>query len=800
LEAFREARLYASELNAIHPSGLNPASRVIASDGKRVLAGWYDQAVPVLDIPFDAIDPHSPQMTELISLFGAVALEKYYTTLLPAIRPVRYWKPVKLVGGLAKQKEQVPINSFGVTITTDFAHLFNPRSRAERSFIARHAYISSKRRERYIEPIDRIIRAATPPSVTNSKTLEDTGKPSEIIKPFRNARALEHKVMLLIGSAGAGKSTFVDYLQDQALPADIRSKTLWIRIDMNPAPISRDEIYAWLREEIIRGCIEANPKTDFASLEALKAVHSVEVNEFRKGVGRLYVSTPGLYDSKLGDMLTALKADRHIVAANTARYCSTEKGVLLIIVLDNSDKRLREEQLLMFEAAQWLQREFRGLVLLPLREETYDNHRNEPPLDTALKDLVFRIEPPLFQRILASRVNLALRELTKKGDKLLRYNLPNGIQVEYPASDQGYYFSTILRSIFEHDRYVRRLIVGLSGRNMRRALEIFLEYCTSGHIGTDEITKIRLSEGRHVLPFSLVTSVLLRVNQRFYDSDASYLKNLFAADVRDERPHFFARLLILRLLLDIYNSPGNDRMKGYVRVVKLRNEAASFGVDEAVFRRELEYLVRGFCIVCEDFRQRDITDDDLVSIASAGHVHLQIYLEQYYLAAIAEDSWFEKEVKAQRIADRIGDTRKHYNTSTVLDNAEDILEELEMHRMKELAAYRSIFDDDELSKLTDLSVARSKLRRFEAEVATGAWIGANKRFPIGSIHDKHVANTATFGVFVELEPNLDGLIHSSKLPADFRTNAFFRRGEKVRVSVLSVDRVEKRLELDWIRD
>ncbi|RUV39557.1 S1 RNA-binding domain-containing protein [Mesorhizobium sp. M7A.F.Ca.MR.148.00.0.0] len=799
-EAFREARLYASELNAIHPSGLNPASRVIASNGNQLLAGWHDQAKPVLDISFDQIDRYSPQMSELIKLFGSVTLEKYYTSLLPVIKPSRYWKPVKLVGGLAKQKEQVPVNSFGATITTDFAHLFNPQSRADRSVIARQAYISSKRRERYIEPIDKVIRAATPPSVSNSKTLEDTGNPAEIIKPFRNARALEHKVMLLIGSAGAGKSTFVDYLQDVALPSDIRSKTLWIRVDMNPAPISRDEIYPWLREEIIRGCIGANPKINFASLEGLKAVHSIEVNDFRKGVGRLYSSTPGLFDSKLADMLTALMANRHAVAVNTARYCSTEKGILLIIVLDNSDKRLREEQLLMFEAAQWLQREFRGLVLLPLREETYDNHRNEPPLDTALKDLVFRIEPPLFQRILASRVNLALRELAKSGEKLLRYDLPNGIQVEYPASDQGYYFSSIVRSIFEHDRYVRRLIVGLSGRNMRRALEIFLEFCTSGHIGTDEITKIRLSEGRHVLPLSLVTSVLLRANQRFYDSDASYLKNVFAADFRDSRPHFFARLLLLRVLLNIYNSPGNDRMKGYVRVALLRNQVAAFGVEEAVFRRELEYLVRGFCIVCEDFRVKDITDDDLVAIAPAGHVHERIYLEQYYLAAIAEDSWFEKESVASRIANRIGDTKQHYTSATVLENAEDLLEELEMHRSKEVAAYRSIFDNDDLAKLIDLSAARSKLSRFEAEIAANGWAGANKRFPVGSAHHRSVANTAAFGVFVQLEPGLDGLVHSSKLPMDFRTNSAFQRGQKVHVSILHVDRVEGRAELELVRE
>jgi type I site-specific restriction endonuclease len=57
-EAFREARLYATELNAIHPRGLNPAARVIASDGLQLLAGWHDQARPTLDISFTAIDPN----------------------------------------------------------------------------------------------------------------------------------------------------------------------------------------------------------------------------------------------------------------------------------------------------------------------------------------------------------------------------------------------------------------------------------------------------------------------------------------------------------------------------------------------------------------------------------------------------------------------------------------------------------------------------------------------------------------------------------------------------------------------
>ena len=169
-----------------------------------------------------------------------------------------------------------------------------------------------------------------------------------------------------------------------------------------------------------------------------------------------------------------------------------------------------------------------------------------------------------------------------------------------------------------------------------------------------------------------------------------------------------------------------------------------------------------------------------------------------YLAAIAEDSWFETESVAQRIADRIGDTKKHYTSNTVLENAEEILDELDTHRENEISAYRAIFDDDEFERLTDLSAARSKLSRFENEIVSGVWKGANKRFPVGSVHEAHARNIATFGVFVELEPGLNGLIHSSKLPMDFRVNDAFRRGEKILVSVLNVDRTEQRLELDWI--
>jgi hypothetical protein len=225
------------------------------------------------------------------------------------------------------------------------------------------------------------------------------------------------------------------------------------------------------------------------------------------------------YNLKLGEYLLEIVGDKVLKTKNYIKFTCTDRQKLCVIVLDNCDKKTRDEQLLMFEAAQWLQNEFKSLVILPLRDETYDNHRDLPPLDTVLKDMVFRIEPPLFQHVLTKRINLALRHLNDERNEKLQYLLPNGYKVDYPKSEQAFYLITIIKSLFEHDRFARRLIVGLAGRNIRKALEIFLEFCNSGYISEEHIFKIRQSEGQYVLPFHLVATVLLRMNRRFYDGD-----------------------------------------------------------------------------------------------------------------------------------------------------------------------------------------------------------------------------------------------------------------------------------------
>ena len=269
--------MYAAELNALYPHGTSPARFVLASNGVELWFGYADHAEPTCKDTCEGLGLYSPSISQLVDLMAWDKVSAYSRELANTQKPHAFFKVRRLVGGVGIQNEEIPSNSFGLTVTTTVAHIFNPESKVDRAHIVQNAYVPSHRRERYIDPIDRIIRAAKPPSVVHATRLDDTAEPKEVIAKLRKARELEHKVLLLVGSVGAGKSTFIDYLQEVALPKDIAQSTVWCRMNMNLAPVTPAEIYPWLREQLIASCRQSLLDVDFDDLETLRKLYGGEV-------------------------------------------------------------------------------------------------------------------------------------------------------------------------------------------------------------------------------------------------------------------------------------------------------------------------------------------------------------------------------------------------------------------------------------------------------------------------------------------------------------------------------------------
>lgn len=106
--------------------------------------------------------------------------------------------------------------------------------------------------------------------------------------------------------------------------------------------------------------------------------------------------------------------------------------------------------------------------------------------------------------------------------------------------------------------------------------------------------------------------------------------------------------------------------------------------------------------------------------------------------------------------------------------------------------------DEVEAKILTLDREERKMSLGMKQLIPDPWTNITERYPKGSKHTATVRNFTNFGIFVELEEGVDGLIHISDLswskkikhPAEFT-----KIGDKIDVVVLDVDEENRRLSL-----
>lgn len=175
IEGAREGRLYANELNSQYSHNINPCEYVFITNGKKIILTKWDSVEPLCTLNVKDIDPTNHNFFNLTELISKVKISEHSTNILHKIRKnAKYSKPVFMLGGKSVINQSVGENSFGTNVSIEYKYLFNPISYEQRYLIVKHAYVQSKHRESHISPIDKIIRAAIPPSHLNTRKINDT--------------------------------------------------------------------------------------------------------------------------------------------------------------------------------------------------------------------------------------------------------------------------------------------------------------------------------------------------------------------------------------------------------------------------------------------------------------------------------------------------------------------------------------------------------------------------------------------------------------------------------------------------
>lgn len=111
--------------------------------------------------------------------------------------------------------------------------------------------------------------------------------------------------------------------------------------------------------------------------------------------------------------------------------------------------------------------------------------------------------------------------------------------------------------------------------------------------------------------------------------------------------------------------------------------------------------------------------------------------------------------------------------------------------------FMKVGDEMEATVLT-LDREERKMSLGIKQLTADPWVGVAERYPVGSKHKAVVKNMTNFGVFVEIEEGIDGLIHISDLSWSKKINhphEFTKVGETLDVVVLEVNAEERKLSL-----
>lgn len=679
--AFAEAQLYAQQINNKFTHKINPCTYIIVSNGNETWLGYVDSIEPVIKMDFNDFKTDNVNFNKILDKCQKNTLDKFANDIYKKQKAKSVFKtPISFIGGKATANKEMISNDFGNALISDYRSIFDPQTEEDRIEIVKNAYVHSKRREQHIEPIYREIKKIQTPS--KNATLLSTDKPIELISQVENQLNQKEKnlpLFLLIGSRGSGKTTFIRYFKEKIMDEDydsIANKCEWCFLDINHAPLDRTLIYSWVKENIINNIKKKRQEEiDFDTKEYLEKLYNKELNSFKKGAGKFIEQDTSLYNKELFNIIVEASKDSNKTLSAYIDYLKKYEQKVPIVVFDNCDKSSKDDQLLIFEVAQWLRTQYKCIVMVPMRDLTYDIYKDTPPLDTFVRDLVFRIDPPNLLKVLLSRLEY-IERLNKKNNNI-HYTLNNGVRVRINPDELIDYFRQILH-VIGSDRWAKNIFFRLTNGDIRGAIQLFEDLCKSGHINTSEILGMKLLGSEFYLAPHKLMNALLRKNRKYFVESNSNFINIFASNYNDDFPDPFVRLDILYWLKNQKEIIGPNGILGYNKIQKMIKDLQTIGHSRDIIFRELEFLIRRGLIISEN-QQEQLCEEDLIKISSSGSLHIMLISNISYLSACAESVLYKNDAIKEQIGKRLA-TQNYLDLPTQIANAMDMFTYLKSYK------------------------------------------------------------------------------------------------------------------------
>jgi small subunit ribosomal protein S1 len=121
------------------------------------------------------------------------------------------------------------------------------------------------------------------------------------------------------------------------------------------------------------------------------------------------------------------------------------------------------------------------------------------------------------------------------------------------------------------------------------------------------------------------------------------------------------------------------------------------------------------------------------------------------------------------------------------------ISEISWERVEDLNKIFKVGDKIKV-KVLEIDKASGRLNLSIKQLSKDPWLEVVKKYPLDKRVKAKVNRLVAFGAFVQLEPGVEGLIHISKIPADYNIKA----NQKVDVYIESLDQEKRRMSLGLV--
>ena len=691
---YREAALYAHHLNKQYKTGLNPCRFILACNGIRLLAGFWD-ADPEIDVLVRDLVIGSEATQRLREYCAKPSLAAYAAECRTKIRPAQPVKPYNLAGGAALLASKKAFNTFAAELTPLLRRYFTSTSQNSDKDIYERGYVGSDDVTTY----DRILESLLKDRISSRRgSLNQDLHPSRssepklttAIKEFKSGAVGAGQLQLITGGVGSGKSLFARRYKELLQPEDQRRWTHWAYIDFNSAPASLQNAEDWVCRQFVESFQVENPDFDPYSAESLPRIFSRELQKQR-----------GIYDElkKISDVdaqrqrvsdLQAWQNDPQKIAFGICEHFAGQRQEVIVVVMDNVDRLDLQNQLDAFQLSLWFLGRSQAFVILQMRDETFERFKDQPPLDTFRSGIVFHINPPRFLDVVKRRLELCLDYLSQNADEKLDYALSSGARIVYPRTMLGEFLKGIYLELFERKHNVSRILQGIAGRDVRRALDMFVSILNSGHLREEAITSHAVGAREIAIPEHTILKILMRTEYRFFSEASGFVSNVFHIGEEWAQANNFLVSDILFWLSENRKKRRTIGLEGYFAIDHLADVMQLRGYLREDVSRACSWLLQHQLVDADHMNRSLVKSGDSVKVSASGFIHLRILCERIeYLYSVLSVTPILDQRVAARISDYISRENQHdrLNAAQKVQCVEEFLKYLKYQHSQLRSAY-----------------------------------------------------------------------------------------------------------------